>query len=150
MLKSTKPKRVTRKEQIPYRASTVQFYLADRKMQTTEILMSASDTWWRSRRSGPAHASAKFAAWPTEAELPPWTAPLALPWPPCCLHGQSRRAGADGTVWGEEKCWAPPFHCNYPIWQSFTHSLLLHSQGWEWIAFVSLDSLFKVVCVNTL
>ena len=88
-----------------------------------------ASTWhlMKEQESGSAHTGDNLAAWPTEAELPPWTAQLVPTCPPCCLHRQSRRAGADGTVSGE-KFWAPPFHCNYLMWQSFAHSLL-HSQG---------------------
>lgn len=43
--------------------------------------------------------------------------------------GGAEELGQMAGWWGKEKFWAPPFHCNYLIWQSFTHPLLLHPQG---------------------
>lgn len=38
----------------------------------------------------------------------------ALTWPPCCLHGRSRRAGADGRVAGEGEILSSPISLPLP------------------------------------
>lgn len=157
MLKSTKKKKkgkkqATWKEQIPYRSSTIQFYLAGWKVQTAEIVTLLPDKWWRGQRPGSAHTGDKFAAWPTEAELRPWPTWPVPTWPLSCLQGGSWRAGADGILTGERSYELP--HFTAITWSgslSLTcFSTLEESELHELITFVSLDSQFKVVYVNTL